>query len=317
MSNVRVTVGMVIRNAEETIKDAIQTVMDQDFCHESMELLVVDGSSKDKTLSILKESLDAIDIKTKVFSENQGLGFARQIIVDNAEGDYIIWVDGDMILSKDFMRKQVEFMENNPDVGITKGKYELSDGPNLLSSLEIYSRVAAKLGSYRNKKARSKSLGTSGCIYRINAIKQAGGFDKSIKGYGEDWDAEYRTRKAGWSLCTCSVPYQDYERLGLSWKEIWRRYWKRGYDMHDVLAKHKGVIKLYAMLPPLGFLVGLLNSFSVYKLTHKKKAFLLPVFYAIKMIFWWWGYISRRFESQSHVNDVDTKSIKIIYCSKI
>jgi glycosyltransferase involved in cell wall biosynthesis len=316
MSPVRVYIGICVKDAEATIKEAIERVMEQDFPHEFMELIVVDGGSRDKTLSIVKDCLDTVDMENKIFSENKGLGHARQIVVDNASGNYIVWVDGDMVLSKDFVRKQVEFMEENPDVGIAKGKYEMRPGPNLLATLEIYSRAAAKLGDYRCEKARSKSLGTSGCIYRVKAIRQAGGFDETIKGYGEDWDAEYRTRLAGWSLCTCQVPYQDYERLGLSWKELWRRYWKRGYDMHDVLEKHKGVIKVYAMLPPLAFLAGLLNSFFVYRLTRKKIVFLLPFFYPLKMVYWWFGYIRRHLESQPNLHNADEQLTKDIYNSK-
>jgi len=316
MSPVRVDIGICVKDAEATIKEAIERVMEQDFPHEFMELIVVDGCSRDKTLSIVKDCLDKVDMKSKVFRENKGLGHARQLVVDNARGDYIVWVDGDMVLSKDFVRKQVKFMEDNPDVGIAKGKYEMRAGPNLLATLEIYSRAAAKLGDYRREKARSKSLGTSGCIYRVKAIRQAGGFDKTIKGYGEDWDAEYRTRLAGWSLCTCPVPYQDYERLGISWKELWRRYWKRGYDMHDVLEKHKGVIKVYAMLPPLAFLAGLFNSFSVYRLTRKKIVFLLPFFYTLKMIYWWFGFIRRHLESHPNLHNLDAQLTKNIYNSK-
>jgi len=297
VSNIRVAVGMCVKNAEVTVKEAIEQVIEQDFPHEFMELIVVDGCSRDKTLSIVKDCLDTIDMKSKIFCENKGLGHARQIVVDNARGDYIVWVDGDMVLAKDFVRKQVEFMEENSDVGIAKGKYELRHGPNLLSTLEIYSRAAAKLGDFRHEKARSKSLGTSGCIYRVKAIRQAGGFDKNIKGYGEDWDAEYRTRAAGWSLCICQVRYQDYERLGLTWKELWLRYWKRGYDSYDVLEKHSGIIKLYTMLPPAAFLAGILNSLSVYRLTREKIVFLLPFFYPLKMMFWWFGFISRHLES--------------------
>jgi glycosyltransferase involved in cell wall biosynthesis len=316
MSNVRVDIGICVKNAEATIKEAIERVMEQDFPHEFMELIVVDGCSRDKTLSIVKDCLDTIDMKSKVFRENKGLGHARQIVVDNASGDYIVWVDGDMVLSKDFVRKQVAFMEENPDVGIAKGKYELRPGPNLLATLEIYSRAAAKLADYSREKARSKSLGTSGCIYRVKAIRQAGGFDKNIKGYGEDWDAEYRTRLAGWSLCTCQVPYQDYERLGLTWKELWRRYWKRGYDMHDVLEKHRGAIKLYTMLPPTAFLAGLLNSMAVYKLTREKFVFLLPFLYPLKMTFWWFGFIRRHLESQPKMGNGDEQKTKSIYNSK-
>jgi len=298
-SNVRVTVGMCVKNVETTVKEAIESIIDQDFPHGLMELIVVDGYSRDGTLSIIRDYLGKIDVKIRIFHESKGLGQARQIVVDNARGDYIVWVDGDMVLSQDFVRKQVEFMEQNPKVGIAKGKYELSPGPNLLATLETYSRVAAKLADYSLEKMRSKSLGTSGCIYRVEAIRQAGGFDINIKGYGEDWDAEYRTRAAGWSLYTTPVQYRDYERLGLTWKELWFRYWKRGYELHDVLQKHRGVIKLYRMSLPATFLSGLFNSLALYKLIREKVVFLMPPLYTLKMTAWWLGFIRRRLDSHA------------------
>jgi len=94
-------------------------------------------------------------------------------------------------------------MDKNPKVAIAKGQYTLAPGSNLLAKLEIYSRAASKMVDlgYADK-AHAKSMGTAGCIYRTKVIKQTGGFDENIKGYGEDLDAEYRIRMAGWLLST-------------------------------------------------------------------------------------------------------------------
>jgi glycosyltransferase involved in cell wall biosynthesis len=289
--HVTVTVGMCVKNAEATVKEALESVIDQDFPHEFTELIVVDGSSKDKTLSIVTDYLGKTDIKSRSFRENSGLGLARQIVVDNASGDYVVWVDGDMELSRDFVGRQVEFMETNPNVGIAKGRYGLLPGANLLATLEIYSRASDKMRNYNLEKTVTKSLGTSGCIYRVKALRQSGGFDKNIKGYGEDWDAEYRIRLAGWKLCTTQVQYRDYERFGITWKELWRRYWQRGHDLYDVLQKHRGVIKLYGMLPPAVLFSGIFKSLTLYKLTQRKIVFLMPLQNMLKMVAWWIGFI--------------------------
>ncbi|UCG55346.1 MAG: hypothetical protein JSV32_03815 [Dehalococcoidia bacterium] len=130
-------------------------------------------------------------------------------------------------------------MEQNPAAGITKGIYDLNVGGNLVSTLEIYSRASDKMVDFSREQAKSRALGTSGCIYRFKAINQVGGFDTKMKGYGEDWDAEYRIRMAGWGLRIVSVHYRDYERLGLTWKQLWQKYRRRGYDLHGVLKKHE------------------------------------------------------------------------------
>jgi glycosyltransferase involved in cell wall biosynthesis len=102
-----VTIGIVVKNMENTILNAINSTFNQDYPHERIEIIVVDGYSIDKTVDILKLHLDINDIKYEIFFEKVGLGYARQIVVNNAKGKYIIWLDGDMILSKEYVKKMI------------------------------------------------------------------------------------------------------------------------------------------------------------------------------------------------------------------
>jgi len=182
-------------------------------------------------------------------------------------------------------------MKRYSKVGIAKGKQALEPGGNLLATLETYSRAASRMVDYSSEKAQYKSMGTGGCIYRVNAIRQVGGFDENITGYGEDFDAEYRIRKAGWLLCTTDVRFLDYERGRISWKDLWRRYFQRGYDVRRLSRKRRAMTNFYKMLPPATFLAGLFHSVKIYRLTSRKVAFLLPIQYVFKMTAWWLGFI--------------------------
>jgi glycosyltransferase involved in cell wall biosynthesis len=289
--NPLVTIGVCVRNCEGYVKEAIESILSQDFPRELMEVIVVDGNSTDKTLSIIEKELEESFVKTDIFSENEGLGAARQIVVDNASGQYVLWVDGDMAVSKDYIRKLVDFMDQHPKVGIVKGKQALEPGRNLLATLESYSRSAGRMVDYGSEKGRSKTLGTAGALYRIEAIRQAGGFDRNLRLYNEDWDMEIRVRATGWSLCSTDAWYLDYERLGLTWKGLWKRYWLRGYYTHYFLDKNKGLIKHYRMFPPAAFVSGILSAVTLFKLTRLKAVFLLPFQSLFKMTAWYVGYV--------------------------
>ena len=283
---VNVTIGLCVKNAEATIKDAIVSILVQDFPHELMELIVVDGYSADKTLSIIKDSLKNTDIKSKIFYENKGLGQARQIVVDNTEGKYIIWVDGDMVLSREYLRKLVEFMERNPKVGIAKGKYGIQRENSLVAALEDIEFVL----SFRYEgEISSKPLATSGCIYRVKAIRQIGGFDENIKGVGEDMDAEYRIRAAGWLLCVTPVIF--YERRRETWKSLWDEYFWHGMGGSHLLRKNRQIVNLYKMLPPVALAAELFRVAAAYRLTRRKAVLLLPFHYAFKRIAWCLGFV--------------------------
>jgi glycosyltransferase involved in cell wall biosynthesis len=214
-NNIILTVGLCVRNAEITISEAVNGILNQDFRHELMEIIIVDGSSKDKTLQIIENILKKRDIQKRIFTENIGLGMARQIVVEKAIGKYILWVDGDIVLPNDYARKQVEFMEKNTKVGIAEGKYGLYPKENIVSFLE---NIVAVIHSVNDKNAPKRHAATEAAIWRVKAIRQAGGFDISIKGAAEDVEAANRVRIKGWLLTTTNEVFQEICRP--TWKSL-------------------------------------------------------------------------------------------------
>ncbi|MEM2144295.1 MAG: glycosyltransferase [Candidatus Jordarchaeaceae archaeon] len=292
-----VTVGVCVKNSEATIKEAIESIGNQDFPHQQMELIIVDGCSEDKTLSIIKEALPKTDLRYKILHENIGLGYARQMVVDNAIGDYIIWVDGDMILLPDFVSKQVEFMKRNPKAGIGKGKYQYRKEVSLVAELE---NIEFMINFKHEGVTDSKVLATSGCIYRVEAIRQVGGFDKGIKGVGEDMDIEHRIRAAGWQLCITSATF--YEMRRKTWKSLWKEYFWHGYGGYYLFKKNKRLIDYYKLFPPIGLILELSKVSMAYRLLKRKVTLLLPAHYIFKRIAWFLGFV------KSHANECFKKS---------
>jgi len=293
-----VTIGVCVRNCETSVREAMDSILTQDFPHNRIKVVFVDDGSQDGTLSVVQNYVGKMDMAMAVFHTSwRGLGYARNLVIANAEGDYILWVDGDMALSRDFLRKLVEFMEENPGAGIVKGRQALSPGFNLLATLEGYSRAFGRMVDYGLKNGRYKAVGTGGALYRIKAVKQVGGFDDNLRGYGEDWDVELRLTRAGWSRHTVDVAFLDYERYGLTSKSLWRRYWLRGYFTHYFLHKNSGMIKHYRTFPPAAALYGLVGSVTLFRLTRQKAVFLLPFESVFKMTAWYVGFLRSHFDS--------------------
>jgi len=286
----KVTIGVCVKNAEATIKDAIGSILVQDFPHELMEVIFVDDGSEDKTLSIIKSYVPKMDMQVNVFHHKwKGLGPSRNVVVNNASGDYIIWVDGDMILPRDHVRKQVEFMEQNPAVGVAKARYGIYPQENLVGALEDIGYVAVDF-KYEGEVADSRAMGTGGSIYRVKAIRQVGGFDNYISGVGEDADAEYKIRNAGWILYR-AAPALFYERRRKTWKDLWREGFWHGYGGYYVFRKNRDIIALYKMVPLAGFVAGVWYSIIAYKLLRRRWVFLLPIQYTFKRTAWFFGFI--------------------------
>jgi len=294
----KATIGVCVRNTAVTICEAIESIMCQDYPHELMEMVFVDDGSEDDTLSIVKEYVLNMDVPVKIFHTPwQGLGASRNLVVENAEGEYIVWVDGDMVLPKDHVRRQVEFMERNPKVGIAKAKYGISPEENLFGFLENVAYVAVDF--MYGEKPTSRTLGTGGSTYRVEAIRQVGGFDARLSGVGEDMDAETMIRKAGWLLYLGS-PAVFYERRRKSLKSIWHEGFWHGSGGYFIFRKDKKALALYKMVPLAGLLAGIWYSLPAYKATHQKKVFLLPLQHAFKRTAWFFGFLKAQIDQKKY-----------------
>lgn len=283
----KVTIGVCVRNGENLIKDAINSIMRQDFHNELIEVIFVDDGSKDKTLSIIKSYVPKIDMQVKVFHQEwKGLGPTRNVVVNNAEGEYIIWVDCDMRLPRDFVRKQVEFMDRNSRVGIGKGRYGIYNTISLVAYLENIEAVVKFLDI--DHKVLSELLGTGGSIYRVKALREVGEFDENIKEAGEDMDAEHRIKEAGWLLRV--TPAEFYEIRRKNWKALWNEYFWHGSGGRLIFQGNKLRSILYMMFPPFAILTAFSRSCDAYRLVHRKVVFLLPFHWIFKRTAWFLGF---------------------------
>lgn len=288
MIKLRVTIGVCVKNGENLVEDAISSIIDQDYPHELMEGIFVDDGSEDRTFSIISGFVPRINMKCMVFHHQwRGLGYSRNVVVNNANGEYIIWVDCDMKLPRDFVRKQVEFMDRNPDVAIGKGRYGIPATTSLVAYLQSVEALVELLEHKQNM--LSKPLGTGGSIYRVEAIRKIGGFDEKIKGVGEDLDVEHKIKAFGWLLEITDAEF--YEKRRNNWKGLWDEYYWHGSGGRKILNKISSHVMLYRMFPPTILLTVVSRSCAAYRLTGKKVVFLLPLNWVFKRIAWFLGFM--------------------------
>jgi glycosyltransferase involved in cell wall biosynthesis len=300
-TNVKVTVGVCVKNCASIIEETVNSILTQDYPHKLMEIIFVDDGSEDDTISIIKRYLPELDISTRIFHHSwKGLGASRSVVVDNANGKYIAWVDGDMTLPPEFLRQQVEFMDNHPKVGVAKGKYCLTAQENLVGDLENMEFAISNLR--RTCDENSIPLGSGGSIYRVKAVKEIGGFDRNITGSGEDMDVEQRIRSAGWFLEVTSAVF--YERRRKTWKSLWKEYFWHGQGGSFLIKQRKQVINLFTLFPLVAFKNEMSRVIVAYKLTGRTTALLLPLHYFFKRVAWITGFARDRFLGKSEHESV-------------
>jgi glycosyltransferase involved in cell wall biosynthesis len=298
---VDVTIGICVKDNERTIKETIESVLNQTFDKKRTEIIVVDDSSSDRTLTIIAEIVSKADIKVNLYSTNGGgLTVARQMVVDNSCGDYLVFVDGDMILSKDFIQKQVDTMNRNLLIGVAGAKMEGRLSRNSIAELEGISQSRDyELGIHRNWRRNPKKLGTGGSIFRLAAIREAGGFDTRIRGAAEDADITARIKSAGYLLFASQAVFEHEFKQTL--KGLWNQYAWYGHGMHYFYHKHKDLTEsVLVNFWPISFAWSIVRSILSFKTTHRRIAFLLPSFNLFKATAWWFGFFEAHQDGYGH-----------------
>lgn len=110
----KVSVVIPAYNAEKYIAETLQSVFDQTYGN--YEVIVVDDGSQDGTLRLLQRYAP----KIRVFSKpNGGPASARNIAIQNSDGELIAFLDSDDLWFKDKLEAQVQFLRENSAVGLT------------------------------------------------------------------------------------------------------------------------------------------------------------------------------------------------------
>jgi glycosyltransferase involved in cell wall biosynthesis len=293
-----VTLGICVKNCEDSIGETISTIADQDYQREDIEAIVVDDDSEDHTLSTAVNSLSQIAIPVEAYrTGGKGLAAARQMVVENAKGKYVVWIDDGLLLPAGFLRKQVSFMEQNSGVGQARARWGWCGKVGLVNKLE---NIMNLVYEQSEKKHSIRLRGIGGSICRLEALRQVGGFDKSITGAGEDIEIAARLRVAGWRLSKSNAVF--YYIFKETWSDLWRQHFWYGYGMHYVYHKHRNAVRLWTMFPVVGFMVGTVSAFRAYRLTQSKSSFLLPLHSLYKKTAWFFGFLRGHHDRYGHIH---------------
>lgn len=114
-------------NAEKYIGTAIESILNQTY--KDFEFIIVNDCSTDSTLDIIKKYAKK-DKRIRIISNKKNQKIAQTLNngLKEAKGKYIARLDADDWSYPERLEKQVNFMEENPDVVLSSGNMEVCDG---------------------------------------------------------------------------------------------------------------------------------------------------------------------------------------------
>jgi glycosyltransferase involved in cell wall biosynthesis len=116
-----VSVIIPVYNAAAHLETAVQSVLAQTYPH--FELLVVDDGSSDGSLDIARRCAERDPDRIQVLQHpggiNRGVAESRNLAASRARGKYLAFLDADDRWLPEKLARQVEYMEDEPDLGLT------------------------------------------------------------------------------------------------------------------------------------------------------------------------------------------------------
>ncbi|GIN92570.1 hypothetical protein J6TS1_32660 [Siminovitchia terrae] len=131
-----VTIGIPFYNNEETLKYAIQSVINQTYV--DWHLYLINDGSTDRSLEIARQ-FESSKIKIIDDGENKGLISRLNQLIDISESEYFVRMDADDIMVPERIERQISLLEARPEIDLAGASAYIINNNNSVTGIRIAS----------------------------------------------------------------------------------------------------------------------------------------------------------------------------------
>jgi len=264
-------VAIIILNVnqkENTLK-CLESICLIDYS--AFEIVVVDNGSTDASAEAFTDAFpDAHIIKNQ---ENMGCAGGRNIGIEYATKNfpyhYLLFLDNDTVVEKDFLTELVRGIQSDQTAGIANPKVYFLSRPGVIqyagsSKMNFYTGICSckasgqkDRGQFNRRKYSRLAIGTC-LLARKDVISKIKGFDKIFDPYGmEDRDLSLRVSKEGYKILyvpTAVIHHKDSKTpSGGKYDATYTSL--KGRNLNTLMKRHATAIQwasFYVIAPFLG-----------------------------------------------------------------
>ncbi|UCF45340.1 MAG: glycosyltransferase [Candidatus Bathyarchaeota archaeon] len=226
----KVSIIVATLNSERTIDDCLKSILELNYPEDFLEIVVVDGCSKDATVKIAQK------YPVKVISAPLNAPAAYNYAMKMVSNDVLGFIDADAKVEKEWLNKLITYLDN-PQVAGVSGGIETWNTENALARIIGY--------DLKNRYARLKKyvvrVATMNLLLKKSLIEEVGGFDENLPSQ-YDTDLGFRITSRGYKiLFEPSATCYHFNRSTVS--GYFRQQLQYGKNTTKLYLKHANLIK--------------------------------------------------------------------------
>jgi glycosyltransferase involved in cell wall biosynthesis len=173
-----VTIGIPVYQAENYIKKMMESALAQ--LYPSIEYLLIDDGSTDKSIDIIKDIKSTHprgnDIHISCHLKNLGVSQTRNQIIDEAQGEYLYFMDADDVISENTIALLIQnAKEHRADIVFgSYEKIELSGNQSIYQYPELFFEGNDGFANFSYRKYFGIQASTCNFLIRLSVIRENG-----------------------------------------------------------------------------------------------------------------------------------------------
>jgi cellulose synthase/poly-beta-1,6-N-acetylglucosamine synthase-like glycosyltransferase len=247
-----VSIILPVRNEARYIQRSLDAVAAQDYPHDKMQVLIVDGMSDDGTRELVLQWSERSIASTACPEPVEGFKRSNVELIDNpqrivptalnrglgvAHGEIIIRVDGHAVIAKDYVRRCVEKLER-VDADCVGGAIRTIGETWVAQAIAIAQSTPFGVGNAAFRYAEGGQYVDTLAFgaYRRRVFQRIGLFDEELV-RNQDDEFNYRLIRSGGKIWLDPAIHSTYySRASLT--SLWRQYFGYGFWKVRVIRKH-------------------------------------------------------------------------------
>lgn len=174
-----------VYNGEPFLEEVLSAL--NDSITDKYEVIIVDDASTDKSLEIARK----FPFKIHRNQKREGAAKSRNTGASLASGEYLVFLDADVVISKEVIKRIEELLNKEPKPLVLQGFYALPSGK--VNTVSDYKHMWIY---YTYSRLPNRIYWVYAClmVIRKDLFENSGGFDPTLSSYDGTDDAEFGIR---------------------------------------------------------------------------------------------------------------------------